>query len=206
MIAYLEGRIIKKAMDRVVLLAGHVGYEILLPAYLAGSIEDVSVGEPASFFIYHYQTERQPKPVLIGFSNESDRDFFELFISVEAIGPIKGVKALTLPVSQVAAAIEAKDAAVLRRLKGIGQRTAAKIIAALSGKVERFAGKESYGAAVNEESDFIAPVLDVLVKQLGHSMAEARRMIRVALTRNPDINTPEDLFDEVYRGDELIHG
>jgi Holliday junction DNA helicase RuvA len=52
-------------------------------------------------------------------------------------------------------------------------------------------------------SDLGQLVLDVLTKQLGHKAADAKRMIASAMDRNPAIGTPEELFDEIYRGEEF---
>ncbi|MEZ4549749.1 MAG: OB-fold domain-containing protein [Desulfobacterales bacterium] len=75
MIAYLEGTLLKKEEDRIILLANQVGYEVLLPMFVMETIQAKKVGEAVSFFIYHYQTERQPRPALIGFHLEAEREF-----------------------------------------------------------------------------------------------------------------------------------
>jgi Holliday junction DNA helicase RuvA len=51
--------------------------------------------------------------------------------------------------------------------------------------------------------DFTQLVLGVLTGQLGHRSTDAKRMIAAALKRNPAIGTPEELFDEIYRGEEF---
>jgi Holliday junction DNA helicase RuvA len=111
---------------------------------------------------------------------------------------------LSIPVRDIARAIEQTDVKALQRLKGIGNRTAQKIIATLAGKMDKFAliRKEEAPAAVPEE-DFAAMVLEVLVHQLGHKSADAKRMVGEALNRNPAIASPEELFDEIYRGEEF---
>ncbi len=183
------------------LLAGSVGYEVLLPVIVASAMADAAPGDPVSLYIYYHQTEKQPKPVLIGFRSLEEREFFERFLTVEAIGPIKAVSALSIPIGEIAAAIENKDAASLRKLKGVGARTADKIIATLNGKMAEFAVQASQQAApVAVEQNFHLLVLDVLVNQLGHKSAEAKDLINEAINRNPEISTPEELFDEVYRG------
>jgi Holliday junction DNA helicase RuvA len=67
MIAYLEGTLLKKEADRIVLLANQVGYEVLIPLFVMEAVGVKSVGDKVSLFIYYHQTERQPKPVLIVF-------------------------------------------------------------------------------------------------------------------------------------------
>jgi Holliday junction DNA helicase RuvA len=51
-----------------------------------------------------------------------------------------------------------------------------------------------------EVLDFKKQVEDVLVKDLGHKLSEAQRLVKEAMLRNPNISTPEELFEEVYRG------
>lgn len=202
MIGYLEGNLLKIGQDRILLLANQVGYEVLLPAYALERIRDYSIGDPLALFIYFQQTERQPKPVLIGFNSEDEKDFFQYFISVGDIGPLKAVKAMTIPVGDIARAIEAKDHAALKNLKGIGERTARKIIASLTGKMDRFAlPVESVKRSPSITEETFDTVIDVLVSQLGHKISDARRMVKEALERNPSLKTPEELFEEVYRGE-----
>ncbi|MGD9022550.1 MAG: OB-fold domain-containing protein [Deltaproteobacteria bacterium] len=203
MIGYLEGKLLKKDEDRILLLNNQIGYEILLPASVRKTFHAKKVGDDVALYIYYHQTERQPKPTLIGFNLEVEREFFRHFISVEDIGPMKAVQALAVPVRDIARAIESRDAAFLKRLKGIGNRTAQKILATLEGKVAKFAlirQAEEPAEAVGSE-DFIKQVEDVLSKQLGHTMKEAKELIRAALNRNKHIATPEELFEEVYRGE-----
>jgi len=203
MIGYLEGKIIGIDENGILLLANQVGYEVLLPAVVKETIEEKGLGEEIALHIYFHQTERQPKPTLIGFNLEAEREFFRLFISVEDIGPMKAVQALTVSIRDIARAIESRDAAFLCRLKGIGKRTAQKILASLEGKVTKFAliHETEKGIQKAPLSDFQKEVQDVLVKQLGHKMREAKGMIAAAFKRNKAISTAEELFEEVYRGE-----
>ena len=80
MIGYLEGSLLKVSEDRILLLANQVGYEILLPAFVMNTVKSKPIGDKLSLYIYYQQTERQPKPVLIGFNLEAEKEFFQLFI------------------------------------------------------------------------------------------------------------------------------
>jgi len=203
MIGYLEGRLLKKDEDRILLLSNQVGYEVLLPAFVMETFQAKAIGDEVSLYIYHQQTERQPKPVLIGFNLEVEKEFFQYFISVEAIGVIKAVKALNISVREIARAIESKDVHKLKQLKGIGERTARKIIATLEGKMDKFALiRKTEAVEAPVEEDLAKQVLDVLVVQLGHRITNAKRMIAEAMERNSAITTPEELFEEVYRGEK----
>lgn len=202
MIGYLEGKILKKEEDRILLLVNHVGYEVLLPSIVVETLKNKIVGDELSLYIYYQQTERQPKPVLIGFNLEAEREFFQLFISVEAVGPLKAARAMNIPVRDISRAIETENVSVLKQLKGIGNRTAQKIIATLKGKMGKFV-LISKGDTVTAPVyvDFKSQVLRVLVDQLGHKTSDANQMIAQALNRNRSVATPEELFEEVYRGE-----
>ena len=203
MIGYLEGKLLKKEDDRILLLANQVGYEVLLPAVVMETFRAKSIGDEVSLYIYYQQTERQPKPVLIGFNLEVEKEFFQYFISVEDIGVLKAVKALNIPVRDIARAIESKDINNLKQLKGIGDRTARKIIATLEGKMDKFALiRKAEKVEVPVVEDFTKQVLDVLVVQLGYKITEAKQMIAEAMERNSAIINPEELFEEVYRGEK----
>lgn len=206
MISYLEGKLLKKNEDRVVILANGVGYEVLLPSIVRDTYNNKKAGEDGDqvqLHIFYHQTERQPKPMLVGFNYDVEKEFFEKLIKVEAIGPTAAVKALVLPVSKIARAIEERDTNVLEKMKGIGKRTADKIVASLNGKVGKFAlMKAEMMPADSEPEDLKRQVEEVLVRQLGHKRSESAQLIDDALTRNPGISTPEELFEEVYKGQQ----
>ncbi len=200
MIRYLKGSLFEKEEDRIVLLNGGVGYEVRLPSIVRAHFNAMGLGQEVELHISYQQTERQPKPLLIGFSTEAEREFFERLITVDGIGPIKGVEALAIPIARIARAIEDKDIKALEKLKGIGRRSAEKIVAELHGKVAKYALLFDEELPAVEPEDMRKQVEEVLVKQLGHKPQEAGQLVRDAFQRNPKISTPEELFEEVYRG------
>lgn len=203
MISFLEGKLLKKDENRVVVLANGIGYEVLLPSIVKETYNNKKAGEDGdqvALHIFYHQSERQPKPMLVGFNFDVEKEFFERFIKVEDIGPTAAVRALVLPVPEIARAIEERDITTLTRMKGIGKRTAEKIVATLNGKVGKFAlMREEMLPVTVEPEDLKRQVEDVLVKQLGHKRGEASQMVSEALTRKPGISLPEELFEEVYR-------
>ena len=192
----------KAEEGRIVVLAGGIGYEILLPEIVRQSFyPKYQNGDDVELFISFHQTVQQPKPLLIGFTNEIELEFFEHLIQVKAIGPVMASKALTLPVPVIAGAIEDRDVTTVGKLKGVGKRKADMIVSELHGKVGKYAlMKETYREVVQKTADFSKQVIDVLVQQLGHTKSEAQKLVVEALGRNPDVSTPEELFEEVYRG------
>jgi len=194
--------------DRVVIDVGGVGYEVFLPHFVLRSLEGRVDGEPLELEIYYHVTERQVRPTLIGFNSGYEKRFFEKFISVEDIGPLKAARALTLSVSTIAQAIESEDLALLRKLPGIGDRTAKKMVATLRGKVTEEALLRDQGYT-SVPVDGIAPPpghqleedgVDILLS-LGYKRGEATSKVQAALKRRPDISSPEELISEVYRGE-----
>ena len=203
MISYLNGilRMNHLHEDRITLIVNGIGYDVLIPSYVMNGIKgNHAEGGELELYISYNQTERQPKPVMVGFESSLDKDFFELFISVEDIGPAAAVRALTKPVREIARFIEDKDAKALRQLKGIGERKAEKIIATLKGKVAKYALMQKVESVPEVREDFMKEVEDVLVNQLGHKHGEAQKLIEEAIQRNPGIGSSEELFEEVYRG------
>ena len=200
MIGYIEGNILQKNDDRILILANQIGYEVLLPTIVLESLKERQVGDAVALFIYFHQTEKQPKPVLIGFNTDEEKEFFQRLITVEDIGPMKAAKALTVPVHDIACAVETNDLDNLQKLKGIGKRTAQKMIASLAGKLDRFILPETATLRPKlKQDELIQPVLDILVEQLGIKPADAKRRVMETLSLNPLILTPEALLEEVFR-------
>jgi len=202
-ISYLKGtlRINRAYDDRITLIVNGIGYDVLIPAYFMNRLKKENAdGDELELHVSFNQTERQPKPVLVGFQSPLDKEFFELFISVEDIGPTAAIRALTKPVREIARSIEGKDTKALKQLKGIGDRKAEKIIATLKGKTAKYALMPEVEVVTELAEDFRKEVEEVLITQLGHKHFEAQQMIEDALKRDPGISSSEELFEEVYRG------
>lgn len=209
MIGYLKGRVIwrDEETETITLLVGDVGYEVRLPhiVYRELGISRMRFegdNNEFSLFIYQHQTERQPKPLLIGFRNEVEREFFTRLISVQDIGPTAAARALTMPVRIIARAIEGRDTGTLTKLAGVGAKKAEKIVATLHGKMAKFAlmrAEEEEEAETVLEDEVRLQVIEVLISQLGYRRAEATVMVDEVLSENPELVTPEELFDAVYQ-------
>src|SRR5919106_990817 len=142
MIASLTGELREALEDRVHLQVGPVLYELLVPAADGASLA-ASMGETVTFHTILY-LEGDPnrgnlEPRLIGFMRASDKRFFDRFTTVKGVGVKTALRALSIPVGEIAKAIESRDARFLVGLKGIGKRTAELIVAELAGKGTDFA-------------------------------------------------------------------
>ena len=212
MIASLRGRLRARLEDRVILEAAGVGYEVFTPpvtleALAKAQVGEGDAGEEVSLAIHYHATQNQPRPVLIGFTSELDKEFFEKLITVKDVGPMVAARSLAGAVADIAAAIARQDEGYLRKLPGIGPQKAKNIVAQLSGKVAKFAlaraeaaEPAARAAAGPPDQDGLRDmVFEVLVKQLGHRPSEAVALINEALGRRPGMTTPEELFEEIYR-------
>jgi holliday junction DNA helicase RuvA len=203
-IAYLRGRVLRRMEETLVVECG-VGYEVHLPGFVRDALRGTATngGDAVELHISYHVSANQPRPILVGFLREVEQEFFESFITVDGVGPTKAIRAINQPIETIADAIERKDITFLRRLPGIGERTAEKIVAALRGKVAKYALLRTEPPAPTREVPvgFRDEVIEVLTGQLGHRAAEARQMVERALQRNPGIGSAEELFQEVYRAE-----
>src|SRR5439155_19188380 len=129
--------------DRLHLAVGPIVYELLVPSADLDLLQ-AAVGKELTFHTLMYlqgdANGGNIEPRLIGFLRLQDKKFFEKFITVKGIGPKTALRALTVPVGEIAGAIESKNTRFLIGLNGIGRRTAELMVAELAGKVGAFAG------------------------------------------------------------------
>lgn len=204
MIARLSGQIVDKNDLAVVLNVGGVCYEVLVPAPVMQRLEENKDDKGnIAFVTYHYfqLTQSSGVPVLVGFLNEIERDFFLQIITVSGIGPRAAVKALSKPFSEISAAISEGDISYLKTLPGIGPQKAKEIVAKLQGKVGKFGLIQDRNVAARPTvpaADWAEEALAVLL-QLQYKKAEALDMIDKALKRSAGITTAEELLNEIYK-------
>ncbi|MDD3375644.1 MAG: OB-fold domain-containing protein [Candidatus Omnitrophica bacterium] len=205
MIFRIKGKIFEKQENAIILEVQDIYYEVIVPDSVLQRI-DSQVDEQGyvSLITYHYIRNDPSRgiPVLVGFLNEIEKDFFQQFIKVSGIGPRAAVRALNKPISDIVSAIDNSDLSFLKTLPGIGMQRAKEIVAKLQGKVGRFGliqDKALSSATVKKEaSDFHEEVLSVLL-QLQYKKQEALDMIQKALDRSENINNAEELLNEIYR-------
>ena len=204
MISEISGKIKRKKESSVIIDCNGICYEVLIPPAVMKSITNATLPDGSiNFVTYHYYQMDPSKamPVLVGFLNEVEREFFEQFIKVSGVGPKAACKALTLSFSQIADAIDNGDMALLKTLPGIGEQKAREIIAKLQGKVGKFCLIQDGGAKdmPKVKEDIKEDALNVLA-QLQYKKNEAKEMIENAIKRNPKVSSCEDILNEVYKG------
>lgn len=200
MFSRISGKLVERDGEHVVLEAGGLGYEIMLPPCVAEKIT-AAPGESVALEIYAALSidGNSARATYYGFTNAIERTFFEALISVASIGPKTAARAFSEPMSSIASAIDRGDHAYLRKLPGIGQQKARDIVAKLQGKVARFLLIQD--AAISPPSampGFADEALAVLL-QLEYKRGEAEAMIRETLEASPELDDPETLLAQIYR-------
>ena len=204
MIAYISGKIAKKKDLSVIIELNGISYEVMIPPAVMKSIESQKSADGiVKIITYHYYQMDPSKavPVLIGFTNEIEKEFFERFITVSGVGPKAACKALTLPFSVIADAIDKGDMKLLKTLPGIGEQKAREIIAKLQGKIGKFGLIQDHGVSEvsSGKEDIKGEAINVLL-QLQYKAKEAEEMVARAIGHNPKVSSCEEILNEVYKG------
>lgn len=204
MISHVAGTVKSRKDNSLVVSTGNIYYEILIPLAVMKAMEkEDAFKEPVELVTYHYYQMEPSRavPVLIGFQNEIEKEFFEKFISVSGVGPKAACKALAEPFSLIAGAIDNADVTFLKKLPGIGEQRARLIVAKLQGKVGKYGLIRDARSASRTMiyADIKSEALEVLL-QLQYKRNEAEDMLKKAIERLPEVKTSEELLNEVYRG------
>lgn len=202
MITKITGRLTTLNGDTLTLAVGPYEHEVLIPEFTRRQLQDV-IGKETSLDTIEY-LEGDPArgrltPRMIGFTSSIEREFFELFCQVDGVGVKKALRAMVRPVQEVAALIEDQDAKGLAALPGIGPATAERVIAKLRRKVPKFAllvGGAMPDAAPRERD--LASMAFEMLCGLGHSEADARRLLDDAFSRKKQYKDVESLLHAVY--------
>jgi Holliday junction DNA helicase RuvA len=200
MICQIKGKLVKKEENRLVIEVQGLSYEVQIPKTVSRCINK-NREDTLELVIYHYFNLDKNKgaPVMVGFLEELEKDFFEKFISVSGVGPKAALRAFDKPVAVIARAIENADLEFLKTLAGVGKQRAKQIVAHLQGKVGRFALiKEEEPGAQPVKKEVVEEAKEVL-KRLQYTPKEAEAMIRGALAGNSEIDRVEELLNEIYR-------
>ncbi len=204
MITKITGELLAIADDSATLANPPFEYEIAIPEFTRRQLQ-TKIGAPVSLHTIHYIEGNAAQgsrltPKLVGFLSVAERDFFELFCSVDGVGVKKALRAMTRPVQDTAVMIEQQDAKGLSSLPGVGPATAEKIIATLRRKMPRFAllvrrdvpGLEPQKPGVVDETFEALTVL-------GHSEADARRLIETAIAGGKKFKDSEAMIHAIYQ-------
>jgi Holliday junction DNA helicase RuvA len=208
MISRISG-ILREIKESIVVVdVGGICYTLSVSGWTLERLRSQSVlDQPVELFTLHYIEGNvgmgNLTPRLVGFSEEIERDFFEIFTTVKGLGIRKALSAMIHPVDKIAAAIETGDKDLLRQLPEIGPRTADRVVAEIKGKMAPFVQireGEAITAQPVEKSDFsFQDEAKEVLLQLGYKKNEIDRMIRDTLTTQPQIDKADELVQAVFR-------
>lgn len=132
MIAYLKGTIHAKSEEQITLDVRDVGYQLEISSQTLAKLPDK--GEEIELLVYHHITDNDQR--LFGFLDQNEKDLFELLITVKGVGPKLGLTILSgLPAREITGAIVQRDKSALSQIKGIGKKTAERMILELKDKM-----------------------------------------------------------------------
>ena len=201
MIARLEGKLVRLDTESALVQVGAVAYEVMLPGYCISALAG-SIGAVVTFCTMEYYEGTLGKgnlvPRIVGFLSDGEKEFFNKFISVKGIGVKKALRLMSMPTSNIAAAIEGGDEKTLMMLDGVGKRMAQQIIAELKGKLGSFAVGIEQAAAKAAFRPYQAETLEILIAW-GEKRNEAIELIELACKKHPDVKSAEELVPLVYR-------
>lgn len=206
MITKITGQLLELTEDTLNLGVGAFEYEVLIPEFSRRQLQG-KLNEEVRLFTIEYlegnPMQGRMTPRVIGFLSEVEREFFELFCSVDGVGVKKALRAMVRPVREVARAIEEQDTKSLAGLPGIGPATADRIVAKLRRKVPKFAlmAAREEPTAADVELDVVSETFEVL-RKLGHSESDAHRLVDVALAQKKKYKDVQELLQAIYQQDK----
>ncbi len=202
MITKITGKLVSVELDQAVIDAGTMQYAVLIPEIVRLRIQS-ECGKTVSLDTTHYLDGNPARgkviPRLVGFLNPAEREFFELFCSVDGLGIKTALRAMVRPVGDIAAMIEEQDAKGLSALPGIGMATAERIIAKLRRKVPKFALLVTKGMQPDgrPDRDVFSQAFDVL-RTLGHPEVDARRLLQPMIESGKKYTDVDAVIQEIY--------
>jgi holliday junction DNA helicase RuvA len=192
MIAFLEG-VLEEALPTQIIINVHgVGYHVMIPL---SSFERLS--EPGSpLKILTYLVVREDSHVLYGFGTAGERDLFRLLLNhVSGVGPKLALAILSgMSVEMFKAAVVSNDIPAISRIKGVGKKTAERIVLELKDKVGVAAEWEAASAAQapSERDQAVHDAVLALIS-LGYKQLEAHKAVKQGLAQASDALSADEL-------------
>ena len=191
MIAYVRGTLAEKGPDRVVIEAGGIGYELLIPV----STFDRLPKEGGEIKLLAWHCVREDDEALFGFATKEEREMFLKLTQVSGVGPKIALAILSgSSIGELSLAIASGNSKRISSIKGVGKKTAEKICVELKDKViaiEALAATSRRGG-----NDAKTPILHdaiLALTALGFSDENANKMVTKVLADNPSVKDVETL-------------
>ena len=194
MIAYLKGKLVHKEPTHVVIEVNGIGYLVGISLHTFSEIKD---REDLKLFTYLHV--REDAHVLFGFATESEKQMFQLLISVNGVGPSTALVVLSyLTPNELKSAIVNEDTGALQAVKGIGGKTAQRLVLELKDKLRKEALEETSGIPGMVRNTLRSEALTALVT-LGIGKAAAEKSIDTLLKKSGGAISLEELVKQALK-------
>ncbi len=181
MINFLKGRLVEKTPTYVVIECNGVGYTVNISLYTFSKITNSELLKLETHLVV-----REDAHTLYGFFDKSEREIFKLLISVSGVGPSTARTMLSsMTPKQIQEAIASSDVVTIQSAKGIGAKTAQRILLDLKDKIMKtFALSEDFEIPNNTIKDEALSALEVL----GYSRRQSEKTVQKIILENPDVS------------------
>ena len=191
MITHLNGKLVEKSPTDVVIECGGIGYFVNISLHTFSKISDNE-----NIKLYTHLQVREDAHTLYGFSEKSEREIFRLLISVSGVGASTARTMLSsISPSQIRDAIATNDVPTIQSIKGIGAKTAQRVILDLKDKILKIYGIDEVSeVSGNTYKDEALSALEVL----GFTRKQTEKLIDRILMSNPDLSV-EGMIKEALK-------
>ena len=194
MLAYIRGRVVNKSPTRLILEVAGIGYLLHIP--LSTSEKIPSHGE-VTIFTQVFIREDQIK--IFGFATDEERDLFQLLLSVNGIGPNSAITILSgSTVDDIKYAVIHEDAKALEKIKGVGKKTAERIILELKGSIKEISASTPMSAGDARQKALISDAVMAL-DSLGYGRSVAENVVNETVRKLQTIDNVESLVREALK-------
>jgi Holliday junction DNA helicase RuvA len=195
MISFLKGRLVQKDPTHVVIDVNGVGYHVNISLQTFSGIKDQE-----NAMIYTHLAIREDAHVLYGFSTEAEKKLFQQLISVNGVGPGTAIVMLSyLSSEELKAAIVQEDATTLQRIKGIGGKTALRVIIELKDKLRKDLAEDTTSTIPGIKHNTLRnEALSALIT-LGITKSAAEKSVDAVLKKSGNTVTLEDLVKQALK-------
>ncbi len=181
MIDYIKGTIVELSPAELILENNGIGYRILISLQTFQALQEK---KDAKVFIFHYL--REDAELYYGFATKDERELFELLISVSGIGVNSARMMLSsLSAEEIRQAILSEDIARIKSVKGIGVKSAQRLVLELKDKIVKGEGADSTELFGGNRSEIVEEASRALV-MLGFAKAAVNKAIQAVLKANPN--------------------
>jgi holliday junction DNA helicase RuvA len=195
MIAFLKGRLAHKEPTFVIIDVNGVGYQANISLQTYSEIKDQE-----NIFLHTYLNIREDAHVLFGFSQESEKKLFQQLISVNGVGPSTAIVMLSYMNSQeLKTAIIQENTAALQSIKGIGGKTAQRVIIDLKDKLKKEGWEETIPVVSTGPHNTLRKEALSALLTLGLPKAAAEKSVDAVLKKSGNTITLEDLVKQALK-------